>query len=725
MSIAAQLDLARAQAWRYEPRGLHGEWVGAGGLAGRYDKPDHSRLVNPNARDYKDPGDHPWFKDHAVDPKNIVTAYDAATPEQKQQGMRWYSDAHNIATMIGGGNAEKGAGLLAAYSPQTSWPVNMFNAARAAKEGRALGPGDGMITGAMQRSAQRMINGESIEDVMGGSAPKINSFAKLIKNGGDAPDDRLGQVVMDRHALSVAVGRRLTKAEVEKSPVGKQRYYEHIADTYREAAHQISQRDGTDVSPSQLQAITWLQRQQANQAEDEARGLGGSALDKGRQKMTSNAWNKWGEYARQHHIPVSSGTTVLSQLYADTLSMQFAELGEAMELAAWEHELRDPHGAWTTDDGVMHLHGSLGIDRADMPQLTGTRADGSYVGSAEMHPKFIEHLQSKGITVTHERVPASSLHPTQSTAGTDMAHQIARRLVSGEEPDTKPVFASSEGRILDGHNTWAARQVAAESKPGLASMRVTRVHVPIGRLMDEAAEFAARQGIQSRAHGEVANPAYQAGRYTVDPATIERKSWSASVFGYSPSGERLVSLDGGKTWKPAAASMASITGQFLDLTGDGHGHHIPGTPYVYRHGWKPIAPVPISAVAARPVASPVDEHEQLRLRTIGEAVSQARTASRSDTQELIDAQQKKIDFMQNEITHLNDAISKLSNQEQDRKSRMKLALHAGTVAGGAILAALSVPLTAGMSPVIGAGVVAAATMGPGLIQELFDFYKKL
>jgi hypothetical protein len=27
----------------------------------------------------------------------------------------------------------------------------------------------------------------------------------------------------------------------------------------------------------------------------------------------------------------------------------------------------------------------------------------------------------------------------------------------------------------------------------------------------------------------------------------------------------------------------------LDLTGDGHGHHIPGTPYFYRHGWKPVS----------------------------------------------------------------------------------------------------------------------------------------
>jgi pimeloyl-ACP methyl ester carboxylesterase len=36
-------------------------------------------------------------------------------------------------------------------------------------------------------------------------------------------------------------------------------------------------------------------------------------------------------------------------------------------------------------------------------------------------------------------------------------------------------------------------------------------------------------------------------------------------------------------------AFSSISGQALELTGDGHGHHIPGTPYVYRHGFIPIS----------------------------------------------------------------------------------------------------------------------------------------
>jgi predicted ABC-type ATPase len=39
----------------------------------------------------------------------------------------------------------------------------------------------------------------------------------------------------------------------------------------------------------------------------------------------------------------------------------------------------------------------------------------------------------------------------------------------------------------------------------------------------------------------------------------------------------------------------TISSQALEFIGDGHGHHIPGTPMVYRHGW-----VPISGQAAHP-----------------------------------------------------------------------------------------------------------------------------
>lgn len=51
--------------------------------------------------------------------------------------------------------------------------------------------------------------------------------------------------------------------------------------------------------------------------------------------------------------------------------------------------------------------------------------------------------------------------------------------------------------------------------------------------------------------------------------------------------------------------MTSILEQATELTGDGHGHHIPGTPMVYKHGWIPVG---AQAAAAAAPSVPWDTH---------------------------------------------------------------------------------------------------------------------
>jgi hypothetical protein len=40
--------------------------------------------------------------------------------------MRWYADAHHVATVIVNGDAHLGAGMLAIYSPQQGWISNVL-----------------------------------------------------------------------------------------------------------------------------------------------------------------------------------------------------------------------------------------------------------------------------------------------------------------------------------------------------------------------------------------------------------------------------------------------------------------------------------------------------------------------------------------------------------------------------------------------------------------------
>ena len=243
------------------------------------------------------PGDHPWFRAHPVSAAHVLDAWHDSTDEEKHLGRRWYSDAHHVAKAIASGDAALGAGLLSAYSPQTAWPVNLFNASRA-MTGDPPGPGTGAM-GMQQRAAMRMLAGEHHSQVL--RAPKTAAFAHLIEHGGDtAEDEKNGhsRVVVDRHALSVATGRRLSKEEVSGAPLDKPHHYEHVAQAYREAAHILTKATGKKVSAHQVQAVTWLRQVRRNKAEDSA-SKGGEG--KGRVKMQDNARPRWEHHHRLHH----------------------------------------------------------------------------------------------------------------------------------------------------------------------------------------------------------------------------------------------------------------------------------------------------------------------------------------------------------------------------------------------------------------------------------------
>jgi hypothetical protein len=279
--------------------------------AHNYLDPDPERLVNEKGT-YKSPADHPFFQRNPVSSDNLVSAWKDLTPGERNQALRWYADGHRLAWALGGGDAELGAKVLSAYSPRTGWPLNMFNAARSLAENRALGPGEGTIMGAHQKAADAAMKGADIDTVF--PSPKTNAFARLLALGEDHPEDGLGQVVIDRHALSAAAGRRLRKEDTEgkgefKSPVGDPRMYEHVADQYRTAARQVSDEEGEEIAPHQLQAGAWLRQIRLNNAEDQS---GTGPRNKGLMTSMRNHWTAWQQWAKEHGVRTELGTTDLS-----------------------------------------------------------------------------------------------------------------------------------------------------------------------------------------------------------------------------------------------------------------------------------------------------------------------------------------------------------------------------------------------------------------------------
>lgn len=176
---------------------------------------------------------------------NIETVLATATDDEWADGLAWYSSAHDIAETVGrllwprarnrSVATVKGAAIVAALSPQTSWDENVVRALAFARGEEVGGLQDGLT------KASRIVDGESPNLVLGGR--KVRSFWHNIVGNGHA-------VTVDRHAAAIVVGRPLTDASVKcLERIG---CYAQIAAAYRSVARKHG------IQPCQLQAITWL-----------------------------------------------------------------------------------------------------------------------------------------------------------------------------------------------------------------------------------------------------------------------------------------------------------------------------------------------------------------------------------------------------------------------------------------------------------------------------------
>lgn len=285
---------------------------------------------------YSHPSEHPWFQANPVHPDHIVSHWNQATDDEKASGKRWYADAHLVAKSIAKlapvlpgkkesdpdarhplGDAHLGASMLAIYSPQQGWAGNMHNAARVLHEGKGIGgPGSGMFASKSQAaSADKVLAGGHMHDAVSG--PKIRDFGHLIEHGGDEhpPDhpDYQAHVVIDRHALGVATGKRLSDKEYGSAPVAaasrrkdgtipRSAGYDHAVNAYHEASKRISKQEGEHIPGHAVQAVTWLVRQRLNQEGEKGATGNGANLNKGREVSRSKAEQAWADFSQQHGI---------------------------------------------------------------------------------------------------------------------------------------------------------------------------------------------------------------------------------------------------------------------------------------------------------------------------------------------------------------------------------------------------------------------------------------
>lgn len=90
--------------------------------------------------------------------------------------------------------------------------------------------------------------------------------------------------------------------------------------------------------------------------------------------------------------------------------------------------------------------GNLGIPRDQMPQLKPNIA-----------PKFIDYWKSKNVTVTHQNVPATHLHSTQSEISAKKVQNFVNEYkLRTFNPCEASILVAQSDHVLDGHHRWAA-----------------------------------------------------------------------------------------------------------------------------------------------------------------------------------------------------------------------------------------------------------------------------
>jgi hypothetical protein len=172
--------------------------------------------------------------------RNIAAIFGEATADEYAAGSAWYAAARLEAAAMAAEfdvTVDAAAGVVAALSPQCSWPENLQRARRFFATGRAGSLGDA------QRKAEAIRDGADPLDVLGGR--KVRAFYLNILDGSDR-----FTCTVDRHAIDVAAGH--VTGDAGAAALTRAGVYAFVADAYRLVAAECG------LTPAQVQAIVWV-----------------------------------------------------------------------------------------------------------------------------------------------------------------------------------------------------------------------------------------------------------------------------------------------------------------------------------------------------------------------------------------------------------------------------------------------------------------------------------
>lgn len=186
---------------------------------------------------------------------NILKIWDECSAEEIAAGIEWYGRARRLAEELNPLDPAEAAAVIALQSPLVKWELNVKLARKCYELARAGATFDEIVAGlrggfkANARKAAAVVLGADPNAVVSG--PKVTPFWLTIVNPLDS-----GSVVIDRHAIDIAWGR-VTDDATRSRFLAKRGNIQVAQRAYVRAAAILSAREGREILPSDVQAVTW------------------------------------------------------------------------------------------------------------------------------------------------------------------------------------------------------------------------------------------------------------------------------------------------------------------------------------------------------------------------------------------------------------------------------------------------------------------------------------
>jgi hypothetical protein len=189
--------------------------------------------------------------------RHIAAMLAMASQADLADGIEWYDRAKRLAHRLAdqyGCTFEQAVGVIAALSPNNRWTRNCTDA-EAMIQAWAVGVNPESVRvctyGAMRTKAAQILalaspDRETIAKILNGR--KITAFFLSIAGVHDA-------VCVDGHAYAVWVGQRITTTNTPSLGV---KLYAEIARAYVLVAKRSASLCGEQLTPAQVQAVTWV-----------------------------------------------------------------------------------------------------------------------------------------------------------------------------------------------------------------------------------------------------------------------------------------------------------------------------------------------------------------------------------------------------------------------------------------------------------------------------------